>query len=98
MAKVTGTEGTVWANWSAPDARSDKPRFGLRYGLGDEIHEVDFEKSTGELVELADQIAAVARCLQDGGPIPCTGRDGRWSTELCLAAEESVESGALVQL
>jgi hypothetical protein len=28
--------------------------------------------------------------IQTGGKPPCTGEDGRWSTLLCLAAEESI--------
>jgi myo-inositol 2-dehydrogenase/D-chiro-inositol 1-dehydrogenase len=64
--------------------------FSLRYGLADSVQEVTFEKPTGELLELADEIAAFVRSIQTGQPPPCTGRDGRWSTLLCLAAEESV--------
>ena len=97
-AKITGLEGTIWAHWSAPDARSDKPTFGLRYGLGDEIHEVAFGKPTGELLELADQIAAMVACVRDGAAPPCSGHDGRWSTHLCVAAQESVEKASVVNL
>jgi len=89
--KITGTEGAIWAWWSAADARSDKPTFGLRYGLGDKVTEKSFEKPTGELLELADEVAAVARCVREGTQPPCTGIDGRWSTLLCLAAERAVE-------
>jgi myo-inositol 2-dehydrogenase/D-chiro-inositol 1-dehydrogenase len=90
--KITGTEGTIWAWWSAADARSEKPTFGLRYGLGDAVTEMTFDKPTGELLELADEVAAVARCVREGTQPPCTGTDGRWSTLLCLAAEQAVES------
>lgn len=89
--KVVGTKGMIWAHWNAADARSDEMSFGLRYGLGDEVHEVCFDKPTGELLELAEQIAAVARCVREGSTPPCTGNDGRWSTKLCIAAQESVE-------
>lgn len=90
--KITGTKGTIWAWWSAADARSDKPTFGLRYGLGDDVTEQSFDKPTGELLELADEVAAVARCVREGTQPPCTGVDGRWSTLLCLAAERTVET------
>lgn len=96
--KVVGTEGTIWAHWSAPDARSPHPSFGLRYGLGEDISEVAFTRPTGELLELADQIDAMVRAVRDGVPPPCTGEDGRWSTLLCLAAEQSVVSGKIVRL
>jgi myo-inositol 2-dehydrogenase/D-chiro-inositol 1-dehydrogenase len=97
-AKVTGTEGTIWATWSAADARSDESMFSLQYGLGDEVTVVDFEKPTGELVELQQQISAVAESVRDGSPPPCTGLDGKWSTALCLAAQRSVDAGQVVQI
>jgi myo-inositol 2-dehydrogenase/D-chiro-inositol 1-dehydrogenase len=97
-AKITGSDGAIWAHWSAADARSDAPTFGLRYGLGDDVQEVTFDKSTGELLELADQIAAMVCSVREGASPPCSGNDGRWSTLLCLAAEQSVKSEAPVDL
>ena len=97
-AKITGTEGTIWAWWSAADARSDRPTFGLKYGLGDKVTELSFDKPAGELLELADEITAVAACVRQGTRPPCDGADGRWSTLLCLAAERGVETGAVVSL
>ena len=57
-----------------------------------------FEKPTGELLELADEIAAFVHAVREGQPPPCTGGDGRWSAMLCLAAEESVERQQEVML
>ena len=88
--KVSGSAGTIWAQWNAPDARDPHPTFSLRYGLGDSIQEMKFEKSTGELLELADEVAAFVHAIQSGQLPPCTGDDGRWSALMCLAAEESV--------
>ena len=96
--KVSGTEGTIWGDWSGADARTDEPRFGLRYGLGEEVTEIRITQRAGELVELADEIGAVVRSLQDDSPIPCTGEDGRWSTALCLAAQKSADTGEMVEL
>ena len=89
--KVSGTKGTIWAQWSAPDARSPKVSFSLRYGLADDITQMTFEKPTGELLELADEVAAFVTAIQTGQPPPCRGEDGRWSTLLCLAAAESIQ-------
>jgi myo-inositol 2-dehydrogenase/D-chiro-inositol 1-dehydrogenase len=97
-AKITGTEGAIWAWWSAADARSDKSTFGLSYGLGNDVHEMTFDRPTGELLELADQIAAIAQCVRDGTSPPCTATDGRWSTLLCLAAEHSVKTQSLTTI
>ncbi len=95
-AKIAGTEGTIWAHWSGPDARSDRPTYRLRYGLGDDLHEVDVQKPAGELVELADQIAMMTRCIGEHRQPLCTGQDGRWSTLLCLAAQRSIDKGRVV--
>ncbi|HAY80347.1 MAG TPA: gfo/Idh/MocA family oxidoreductase [Planctomycetaceae bacterium] len=95
-AKITGTEGTIWCRWSAADARSDRPSFDLRYGLGDQLETVSLDKPAGELLELADEITAVANCVLHQAPPPCTGNDGRWSTLLCLVAEASIDQNAIV--
>jgi myo-inositol 2-dehydrogenase/D-chiro-inositol 1-dehydrogenase len=96
--KVSGTEGTIWAQWNAPDARAPRPVFSLHYGLADTVQEVTFDKPTGELLELADEVAAFVHAIQTGQPPPCTGYDGRWSALLCLAAEESVREGRELSL
>ncbi|MCI0358269.1 MAG: Gfo/Idh/MocA family oxidoreductase [Planctomycetaceae bacterium] len=97
-AKIAGEKGTIWAAWSGVDARTDRPTFSLRYGLAADVHEVPLAKPAGELLELADEIAAFVRSIQAGTPLPCTGTDGLWSTHLCLAAQESIERGAIVEL
>jgi myo-inositol 2-dehydrogenase/D-chiro-inositol 1-dehydrogenase len=98
MAKVVGTEGAIWAEWGASDARSEDPHFALRYGLGDDVTEVELAEEAGELVELGREIDAVADSVRSGNAPPCSGTDGRWSTLLCLAAEQSVGTGQLVML
>lgn len=95
-AKVVGTEGAIWARWSAADARSDQSSYDLTYGLGDNVRREILQKPAGELLELADEVVAVAAAVRDGTPPPCTGVDGRWSTMMCLAAEESIRIGRAV--
>ncbi|HIF32246.1 MAG TPA: Gfo/Idh/MocA family oxidoreductase [Planctomycetaceae bacterium] len=94
--KVVGTEGTIWARWSAADARSDQSTYELTCGLGDNIQQETLQKPAGELLELADEVVAVATAVRNGTPPPCTGVDGLWSTMLCLAAEESIRTGHAV--
>jgi myo-inositol 2-dehydrogenase/D-chiro-inositol 1-dehydrogenase len=96
--KVTGTKGAIWANWSAPDARHPEPVFGLRYGDHNQVEEIPFDDVTGEVVELADQIAAIVRSVNEGAPPPASGEDGRWSVLLCLAARHSVDTGMPVEI
>jgi len=96
--KVTGTSGAIWAAWSAPDARSRQPVFSLRYGTHEAVQEVPFDEVTGEVVELADQIAAVVRAVRENNTPPVTGEDGRWAVAMCLAAARSAQTGASVPI
>ena len=92
--KVTGEQGAIWANWSAPDARSPEPVFGLRYSTDHtNVVEIPFEKPTGEIVELELQIAAVVRSIRDGAAPIADAQDGKWAVALCLAAQRSVDLG-----
>jgi myo-inositol 2-dehydrogenase/D-chiro-inositol 1-dehydrogenase len=97
--KVTGTKGSIWANWSAPDARHPQPVFGLRYSTNHEsVEEVAFDQVTGEVVELEQQIAALVRSIRDGAPPIADAQDGRWAVLLCLAAQRSVDTGRPVEV
>lgn len=98
IGQVAGDDGAIWASWSAADARDARPSYFLRYGRGQQVTEVSLDKPAGELLELADQLAAVGRCIREGAPPPCTAHDGRWSTRLCLAAAESIRQGQPVML
>lgn len=95
---VTGTEGSIKARWSADDARSDQPVFELLYGLGEKMKDVTPSVVNGELIELEKQIEMLVRCVRLGEEPICTGTDGRWSTALCLHAQESVASGKIVEV
>ncbi|MEZ5302283.1 MAG: Gfo/Idh/MocA family oxidoreductase [Verrucomicrobiales bacterium] len=97
-AKIAGTEGAIWAAWSAADARSDQTTSFLRVGSGFEYDEIPLAKPAGELHELDDQLAAFVRCVKEGETPACTARDGRWSVRLCEGAEESIRSGKEVAL
>ena len=63
-----------------------------------QMAKVELKEDAGELVELAREIDAVAESVRSGKAPPCSGTDGRWSTLLCLAAEQSVQAGQLVML
>jgi myo-inositol 2-dehydrogenase/D-chiro-inositol 1-dehydrogenase len=95
-AKLTGTRGALWATWSGAMDRTLHPTFGLKYFNGQEIRDISFNKPTGEVFELEDQIAAIVRAVRDGGPLGATGEDGRWSVLMCEAAQRSVDTGECV--
>lgn len=97
-AKVVGEKGTIWAEWHAADARSEKARFGLQYGLGPDVQQCELSRPAGELIELDEEIAAMARAVLEGVPPPCTAEDGRWSVLLCRAAEASIAEDRVISL
>ncbi|MBN9121813.1 MAG: Gfo/Idh/MocA family oxidoreductase [Planctomycetes bacterium] len=92
-ARLTGTEGALWASWSGATDRTFEPTFGLKLMRGDRVEEVAIAKPPGEVYELVEQIARVARAVRDGTPVACTGEDGCWSVAMCLAAQASIGSG-----
>ena len=53
-------------------------------------------RPTGEVYELSDQIADMAETVGDGRSPSVTGEDGRWAVAMCLKAQESVDTGAVV--
>lgn len=88
--KVTGTKGAIWAGWSGALDRTLEPSYFLKVFDGTTVEEVSFAKHSGEVFELR---AEIARCIQmvRGEAAPgATGRDGLWSTALCLIAEDSI--------
>ena len=97
-AKLTGTEGALWASWSGAMDRTFDPTFSLRLQAGDRLSDVPIDKPSGEVYELVDEVAAVVRAVRDGTPVPCTGEDGLWSVAMCLQAAASLESGQSVRL
>jgi myo-inositol 2-dehydrogenase/D-chiro-inositol 1-dehydrogenase len=98
VAKLTGTNGALIATWGGAMDRTFEPTFRLQLMRGEKVEEVPIEKPSGEVYELVDEIARVARAVRDGTPIACTGEDGRWSVAMCLAAEESLRSGLRVSI
>jgi myo-inositol 2-dehydrogenase/D-chiro-inositol 1-dehydrogenase len=43
-------------------------------------------------------MAMMVRAAREGAPVAATGGDGRWSVLLCLAAQQSVDTGAVVSV
>lgn len=95
-AKITGTKGALWASWSGAMDRTRHPTFSLRAYDGKDVVTVPIEKMTGELFELEDQIQRVVDAIVGEKPLHCTAEDGRWSVAMCLAAQQSVDSGRVV--
>jgi myo-inositol 2-dehydrogenase/D-chiro-inositol 1-dehydrogenase len=96
--KVAGTKGAIWAAWSGAMDRTLEPSFSLRVFDGKEVEEVKMTQKSGEVFELREEITMCVRCIHEGTAPIATGLDGLWSTALCLAAEESAETGKTVNL
>lgn len=78
--------------------RTREPVFSLRAFDGKDVRTVPIEKTAGELFELEDQMAMFARAVREGSPLSCPAEEGRWSVAMCLAAQQSVDSGQPVTL
>jgi myo-inositol 2-dehydrogenase/D-chiro-inositol 1-dehydrogenase len=96
--KLTGTRGALWASWSGSMDRDWHPSHALKYHDGATVEDVPLAQPSGEVYELAEEVAMMVRAVREGGPVAATGGDGRWSVGLCLAARRSVDSGGVVSL
>jgi myo-inositol 2-dehydrogenase/D-chiro-inositol 1-dehydrogenase len=96
VVKLTGTKGAIWATWSGAMDRDFHPSFGLKYHDGDQLVDIPLARLTGEVFELEDEIAMMVAAVRDGTPVAATGTDGKMSVALCLAAQESIETGRIV--
>ncbi len=96
--KVTGTKGALWAGWSGALDRTLEPSYFLKVFTEDKLNEVPIARHSGEVFELREEIAMCVRAVRGEGKIIATGEDGLWSTGLCLAAEESVATKAVVDV
>ncbi len=88
--KVAGSKGAVWAGWSGALDRTLQPSFFLRVFDGEKLEEVQFEKQSGEVFELREEIARCVRMARGEAAPAASGHDGLWSAGLCLLAEESI--------
>ena len=100
MAKITGTEGAIWASWSGAQDRTLHPAFALKVfnAQSGEVLDLTPDRITGEVFELQDQMAMMVNAVRNGGELHATGDDGRWSVAMCIAAQESVDTGVPVKI
>ncbi len=96
--KLTGNGGALWARWSGAMDRTFEPTFNLQLRRDEQLEDVPIAKPSGEVYELVDQLAMFVRAIRDGGPLACSGQDGRRSVAMCLAAAESLRLGRPVKL
>jgi len=97
VAKLTGSKGALWASWSGAMDRTFHPTFFLKHFDGQHVSDVPVPAASGEVYELAEEIAGMAEAVRTGRPPRVTGEDGSWSVAMCLRAQESVDRGAVVK-
>lgn len=97
VVKLAGTKGTLWATWSGAMDRTLHPAYSLQYFNGERIQDIPMTKVPGELFELEEQLADITSAV-NGTPLRgASGADGRWAVAMCLKAQQSAKSGALVR-
>ena len=96
--RITGTDGALSAYWGGVDTRAPQPTYGLRHLCGEVLEDVPVTKSTGEVIELEENIAAMVHCVNEDKIPPATGVDGKWAVALCAAAMKSVAVGHAVNI
>lgn len=96
VVKLTGTSGALWAAWSGAMDRTFHPTFSLRLMRGEQVEEVPIPQPAGEVYELDVEIGRMVRAVRGEAAPAATGADGRWSVAMCLAAQESVAGGKVV--
>jgi len=97
-ARLTGTEGALWARWGGATDSDRRPTATLQYLHGDDVRQVPLPDPGDELHELRQEMAVMVRAVRDGGPVVATGLDGAWSVALCEAAQQSIDTGEVVSL
>jgi myo-inositol 2-dehydrogenase/D-chiro-inositol 1-dehydrogenase len=97
VVKLTGSRGALWASWSGAMDRTFHPVFSLKYFDGEKVRDVPLARTTGEVYELEEELAAMTAAARGARPGCATGEDGRWAVALCLKAQESVDTGRVVQ-
>lgn len=88
--KVTGTKGAIWAGWSGALDRTLEPSYFLKVFDGQKLEDVKLARHSGEVFELREEIARCIRMVRGEAEPAASGRDGLWSTALCLIAEDSI--------
>jgi len=96
--KLTGTRGSLWAAWSGALDRDLHPRYSLKYHDGEKVVDIPLSTTSGEVYELEAEIDMMVKAVRGEGPIAADGTDGKWAVSLCLAAQQSVDSGKVVIL
>lgn len=99
IVRMVGTEGALWAKWSAPVDDALHPSFSLEVFDGEEVREVPIPEKAGATHELKVEIAEMARAVETGsGSRLATPQDGKRAVVLSVLGEESSRQNAVIDL
>jgi len=98
IAKVIGDRGAIWAHWEEVKEKPPEANFWLEYGQNKTKRKITIDRPAGETFDLKAEIDQIVKAVQEGKPVPATGQDGKEAVRICLAAEESLNSGEVVKL
>jgi myo-inositol 2-dehydrogenase / D-chiro-inositol 1-dehydrogenase len=90
--KVFGSKAMLRAEWHAEMDRSERPSYSLEVSEGSSLQKLAVPGTPGELFELREEIAALARAARGEAQLPITPEEARQAVMLCLKAQESLES------
>lgn len=96
--KVFGSKAMLRAEWHAEMDRSDRPSYSLEVSERGSLQTLEVPGTPGELFELREEIAALARAVRGEAPLPMTPEEARRAVMLCLMAQESLEAGREIHL
>ncbi|MGH9434070.1 MAG: Gfo/Idh/MocA family protein [Terriglobia bacterium] len=91
--KVFGSKAMLRAEWHAELDRSERPSYSLEVSEGSSLRKLDVPGTPGEMFELREEIAALARAARGEASLPMTPEEARRAVMLCLMAQESLETG-----
>ena len=96
--QVVGRTASIWARWSGAMDRDMKPQASLLLGQGDDVRTIPLTSPSGEVFELAEEIAAMVRVVRGEAKPVADGCDGERAVALCAAAQRSIDTGQIVPL
>lgn len=98
IAKVIGDKGSIWGHWEEDKSEPWGAKYWLQYDQNGTRHEVSIDRPAGETFDLKAEIDWIVKVLQHGGSVHAEGEDGKEAVRICLAADESLNSGKIVHL
>jgi myo-inositol 2-dehydrogenase/D-chiro-inositol 1-dehydrogenase len=96
--KIFGSKAMLRAEWHAELDRSEHPSYSLEVSDQGGLKRLEVAAPPGEMFELREEIAALARAVRDGVPLPVRPEEARRAVMLCLEAQRSLETGQVIRL